>query len=85
MDWNTPTLSRDHFETAYRAYTFTVVPNEDREGVNLYITCPNGDSCSLACADNEGETVDGTRIPGHVVAAAYDFLDWLTDTVGAEY
>ena len=59
----------------YNGYTILAEPNEDRAGEAVYIETPCGDVASLACAENEGETADGTRIPKSVVAAAYEFID----------
>jgi hypothetical protein len=58
----------------YKGYRISAEPNEDREGENVYIECPNGDFASLACAENEGETADGTFIPKSVVDKAHDFI-----------
>jgi len=49
--------------------------NEDRPGMNVYLAHRSGDCASLACADNEGETADGLRVPAFVVIAAYQWID----------
>ena len=49
--------------------------NEDRPGMNVYLIHHSGDCASLACADNEGETADGLRVPRAVVAAAFDWIE----------
>lgn len=55
---------------------FESEPNPDgREGVNVYIVHKSGDCASLACADNEGETADGRRIPAQVVKGAWDWIE----------
>ena len=57
-------------------WTLTAEPNEDREGMNVYLThFGSGDTASLACADTEGETADGLRIPKVVIAAAWKWID----------
>lgn len=62
-------------EITYGRYIIFSEPNEDREGENVYIECPNGDVASLSCAENEGETADGTYIPKGAVIAAYSFIE----------
>ena len=58
----------------YRGYRIFAEPNEDREGENVYIETPSGDVASLAVAENEGETADGTFIAKSVVDKAHDFI-----------
>ena len=50
-------------------------PNEDRPGVNVYLVHKSGDCASLACADNEGETSDGRKVPQAIIDAAWRWID----------
>ena len=50
-------------------------PNEDYPGMNVWLDHASGDSCSLACGDSEGETVDGLIVPRKVVDAAYKWIE----------
>jgi hypothetical protein len=44
------------------SWSFEAEPNEDREGMQVFVCHSSGDSASLSCADNEGETCDGLRV-----------------------
>lgn len=68
------TAAQTSFE-AQLGWTIEVEPNEDRPGVNIYLVHSSGDCASLACADNEGETADGLRVPQIVIAKAYGLID----------
>ena len=62
-------------QTFIGRYIATASPNEDREGESVHITCPNGDCASLECADSEGETVNGTRIPQAIIDQVFNWVD----------
>ena len=57
------------------SWSFEAEPNEDREGMQVFVCHSSGDSASLSCADNEGETCDGLRVPRSVVDACYRWID----------
>ena len=47
-------------------------PNQDREGVQIWIERDDGEICSLECADNEVDPfMDGTRVPESVIRMAW--------------
>lgn len=57
-------------------YTFSTTPNDDdRPGVQVWIDRSDGNSCSLACAQGEGEMDDGVPIPAAVIRRAEAFAD----------
>ena len=56
-------------------WTLESEPNEDRPGENVYLVHSSGDCASLACADNEVETADGTYVPKQIVKAAYQWIE----------
>lgn len=62
-------------KTINHNWTLECEPNEDRPGVNVYIVHRSGDTASLACADNEGMTSDGRKVPQYVIDAAYRWID----------
>lgn len=56
-------------------WSFEAEPNEDREGMQVFVYHRSGDGASLSCADNEGETCDGLRVPRSVVNACYRWIE----------
>ena len=56
-------------------WSFEAEPNEDREGMQVFVCHRSGDGASLSCADNEGETCDGLRVPRSVVNACYRWIE----------
>ena len=56
-------------------WAMQVEPNEDRDGQAVYLIHSSGDGCSLACADNEGETCDGLKVPAFVIKSAFNFIE----------
>lgn len=57
------------------SWSFAAEPNEDREGMAVFICHSSGDSASLAFAEEIGATCDGLRVPRSVVNACYDWIE----------
>ena len=56
-------------------YTIETSPNEDRPGVQVWISRDDGQSISLAVAEDFGEFEDGSPVPDRIVQKARDVAD----------
>jgi len=57
------------------AYRIETSPNEDREGVQIWIYRDDGESVSLSVAEDWGEFDDGSSVPDRIVQRARALAD----------